>query len=100
MEPTKQDIVALLLEVIEEYNSYNSPKVDTTNGEHAAFFSPSSPLDSMGLVTIIVDTEAIMEDRFGKQLLLADEKAMSKKVSPFLTIGRFADFILECYHAA
>ena len=46
-----------------------------------------SPLDSIGLVTLIADLEGDIQREFGRTVTLADEKAMSLTLSPFRKVG-------------
>ena len=46
-----------------------------------------SPLDSIGLVTLIADLEGDIQRELGIAVMLADEKAMSLTVSPFRKVG-------------
>jgi acyl carrier protein len=52
-----------------------------------------SPLDSIGLVTLIADLEGDIQKEFGKTVILADEKAMSLTLSPFRKVGTLIDYI-------
>jgi acyl carrier protein len=54
-----------------------------------------SPLDSIGLVTLIADLEGDIQREFGKSVTLADEKAMSRTLSPFRKVGTLVDYIDE-----
>lgn len=58
-------------------------------------FDGDDSLDSLSLVSLIVDIEARMEDSFATELVLASEKAMSMKNSPYRSVGSLADFVLE-----
>ena len=51
-------------------------------------------LDSISLVSLNSLVEQNIEDTFDQSIILANEKAMSAKNSPFLTVGRLADYIL------
>lgn len=53
-------------------------------------------LDSMGLVRFIIMVEERIEDRTQIQLTLASDKAMSRRSSPFRTVGALATYIEEC----
>ena len=57
-------------------------------GEHAA-------LDSIGLVTLIADLEEDIRVATGKNVTLADEKAMSRLTSPFRRVDLLADYVAE-----
>ena len=53
----------------------------------------STPLDSIGLVSIIVEIEEAINDEFNVELILASEKAMSARISPFTNLKKLALFI-------
>jgi acyl carrier protein len=52
-----------------------------------------SPLDSIGLVTLIADLEGDIQREFGKTVILADEKAMSLTLSPFRKVSTLVSYI-------
>lgn len=54
-----------------------------------------SDLDSMALVHFVADLEERLETAFGKTWILADERALSRKRSPFRSVGDLAQFIEE-----
>lgn len=75
----------------EEYGLVNS----LSEGENIKLFGNDGVLDSLGLVSFIVLVEEVLEDEFGISIVLADEKAMSRRTSPFSRISYLADYILE-----
>ena len=52
-------------------------------------------LDSLGLVTLIVEVENKIEENFSKTVVLADDRAMSRKNSPFKNVQSLASYISE-----
>jgi acyl carrier protein len=52
-------------------------------------------IDSLSLVSLIVEIETEVGSRFGREVVLADEKAMSRRSSPYRTVGALVDFIME-----
>lgn len=52
-------------------------------------------LDSIGLVSFVIDVEEQVNERFGCALTVVDDQAMSQERSPFRTIGSLTDYILE-----
>ena len=56
-------------------------------------YGEGSLLDSIALVTLIVDLEEKLADQFERNLVLADERAMSRTHSPFRSIGTLVDYI-------
>jgi len=60
-----------------------------------AIFDGDDSLDSLSLVSLIVDIEARVEDSFATEVVLASEKAMSMKNSPYRNVASLTDFVLE-----
>lgn len=89
------ELQTLILQVLERYNAYNEPKIDLRAGPDTLLFGSGGSLDSMALVHIVVEVEEEVENKYGVQLVLADEKAVSRKLSPFLSVRRFAAYIEE-----
>jgi hypothetical protein len=55
----------------------------------------SSSLDSMELVTFIIELETLIQEKFNITVQLADEKAMSRRTSPFINLESLVTYILE-----
>jgi acyl carrier protein len=58
-------------------------------------FGNEAILDSLGLVTFIVSVEQTVNEKYDTNITLADEKAMSRKNSPFRNIDTLSDYIVE-----
>ncbi len=56
-------------------------------------FGKNGQLDSLGLVNLLVIIEQNIEDQFDTSIIIADERAMSQKNSPFRTIGTLAEYL-------
>ncbi len=52
-------------------------------------------LDSLGLVSLIVEIEAAVTDEYGVTLSLANNRALSQKNSPFRTVGTLVDYVVD-----
>lgn len=57
-------------------------------------FGPDASLDSLSLVSLIVDVEAGVADELGRAVSLTDEIAMSQAVSPFSDVGTLTNYVL------
>jgi|SRR3982750_2994696 len=51
-------------------------------------------IDSLGVVSLIVEVEQRLESEHGISVTLANDKAMSARNSPFRTVGVLADHCL------
>jgi len=100
METIKREkLIDLVLNLLVGYFEENNETVDLSNGELTKLFGSEGLLDSLGLVTFIVSVEEALEDEFGISLVLADEKAMSRRTSPFSRVSYLVDYIIELLNA-
>lgn len=58
-------------------------------------FGDGSPLDSLGLVSLLVIVEERIHMSHKKEIVLASEAVFSRAHSPFRTVGALADFVAE-----
>lgn len=58
-------------------------------------FGADAVLDSIALVSLIVAIEERIEEKTGFLVTLADEKAMSRKSSPFRNVSTLSQYIEE-----
>jgi hypothetical protein len=91
----KDEITKIILKIAEEQNLTLPSPVDISKGAEAGLYGPGGVLDSLALVRFIVEIEAAVEDRFGTSVILASERAMSQRRSPFLTVGALAEYTEE-----
>jgi acyl carrier protein len=84
----KNKIKTLIIDSIKEFNLTADDKIETEK-----IYGDGSPLDSMGLVNLIVLLENNIEDVFSKSISLTSEKALSQKRSPFQNIETLSNFV-------
>jgi len=63
--------------------------------EDTVIVGPDAVLDSIGVVSLIVDIEQHLQMEHDVTVILASEKAMSQKNSPFRTVGVLAAHVVE-----
>jgi hypothetical protein len=63
-------------------------------GADAVVYGPDSPLDSLGLVALVIDIEDGLRD-MGYAVELSDAHALSQRQSPFRNVPALVDYILE-----
>lgn len=90
----KTKVERVIFESIEEMNMGLENKIPLDKGNNTPLFGEKGVLDSLGLVNLIVVVEEKVENEFDVSVVLADERAMSQKRSPFKTIGSLADYIV------
>ena len=82
-------ILNSLIELNEELenNPLGSPSKETR------LYGGGGALDSMALVSFITDLEEIISEKFDKHIILADERAMSQRTSPFRSVESLTIYI-------
>lgn len=95
-KPTRSNILDVVITSLQEVASLSNNPPQTTNfSEETRLIGQGAILDSMGLVSLIVDVEQTLDQEFGMTLILADERAMSQKRSPFRSVQSLTDYIYQ-----
>lgn len=89
MNPKIDEIVSRCMRDMAERYSLN---LNGGLSRETLLFGESGLLDSVGLVSLIVAIEQEIENDLNVSIVLADERAMSQKNSPFRSIGALADY--------
>lgn len=67
----------------------HQPSVETV------LFGPGGALDSLALVHLIAELEERVSEEFDQDVIIADERAMSRSRSPFRSVASLRDYLLE-----
>jgi acyl carrier protein len=98
---TKEDVLSVIYEAIDSHNQgLDDEGAQLEKSPNTALFSSESGLDSLGLVGIIVEVEQLVDEKFDKQITIANEKALSSTRSPFRSVESLCDHILELLQQA
>jgi acyl carrier protein len=84
-------VMQLVLNVVKEVGEDQEKAELIEATEDTRLFGEN--LDSMGVVFLVTDLEAAISDEFDVDLILADERAMSQKSSPFRTVKTLAKYV-------
>lgn len=68
---------------------------DSREAGNELIFGAGAPLDSLGLVSFLADLECRIADEFGREIVLASERAMSRSRSPFRDVTSLTEYIVE-----
>ena len=64
-------------------------------GPDTILFGPDAELDSLSLVSVIVDIETALNCDYSLDLSLTDDLAMTREISPFTDVPALKAYILE-----
>lgn len=84
-----------VLQAVKELNEQLPSEQQIEESGKAKLFGREAPLDSIGLVNLIVTVEEQISDELDVELTLANEKAMSRRTSPFQSVETLIEFIEE-----
>ncbi len=82
----RDKIEKVILDALVEINEELENEELNTLTRETKIYGRSGALDSLALVSFITDLEERISDEFRKDIVLADEKAMSQRTSPFRTV--------------
>ena len=89
----KEIATKLIFKGIKDYNTQVNKKNQLPISIELELFSENGVLDSLGLVNLIMSIEEQFEDYLDTSIVIADEKAMSQKNSPFQSVQSMADYL-------
>lgn len=88
----RSEIQRVIFDAIEMSNNVREDDQKIPVSEKTELYGQHGNLDSMGLVSFLIDIEESMLDR-DIQISLSDEKAMSQTRSPFRNVETLTDYI-------
>lgn len=96
---SREEVSALVINCVKDFQQELDYEINLDQGEETKLFGSGAELDSMSLVSLIVNIEEAIEEEWGISITLADEKAMSRRISPFGRISYLVDYICELLNA-
>lgn len=91
----RTDAVAIVVTSLNEVFAQEGTPPPASVTDETVLVGPDAVLDSMGVVQLIVEIEQRVEQTHGISITLANDKAMSRRSSPFRTVGVLADHVIE-----
>jgi acyl carrier protein len=85
----------LVIGVLREYGEADGIETLRHAYSETILFGANGTLDSLALVNVVADVETRVEEVFGEQITLADERAVSRRRSPFRSVESLAEYIEE-----
>jgi acyl carrier protein len=84
---------SIVIEAVIELNEELECETLENPTNKTKLFGGNGALNSLALVSLISDLEDRISEEFDKDIVLADEKAMSQRASPFRTVAALTDYI-------
>ena len=100
MSDMRNKVISLISEALEELNEERSDDEKIPMNEKTVLFGAGSEIDSLELVSVIVDVETAISTEFGDYICLTDDRAMSREPTPFSVVSALADYVVELLEEA
>ncbi|MDD5789789.1 MAG: hypothetical protein PUE30_04625 [Spirochaetia bacterium] len=94
----KEKIKTLVIDSLNELKDTNN--LDFEINDETILLGENAVMDSFDFVSFVSALEEKIADEFDKSVTVVSEKAFSKKYSPFKTIDRIADYVIELLNEA
>lgn len=88
-------IVGAVYRAVEELNKQLPKGVKVEKSLESPLYGKNGKLESIDVVTLIMEVEDQVREEFGTSITIADDRAMSQQNSPFLTIQTLTDYVTE-----
>lgn len=93
--PDQELVRAIVLDALGALNQQRAVADRFSPARDTIVYGEDGALDSLELVTFIMEVEQRLEERLGASVALADDRAVSRRVSPFRSVPSFVDFIVS-----
>lgn len=90
-----EKVVKIVIYQVEQLRDTLTEEQKFEVNKDTKLFGNNSNIDSLSLVSIIVDLEMLFSDEHGFDISLTDDRAMTREISPFDSVSSLVDFIFE-----
>jgi hypothetical protein len=91
----KNQINQLVVESVQEIGQEDNRKELLKADCRTPLYGPNGTLDSLSLVRVISNIEEKISGQMNKDIVIASEKAVSQRNSPFLSVESLTNFIVD-----
>lgn len=95
MNNNEAAVIETIYNALNSLNEERGPDEQIVVALDTCLFGEDSVLDSLSLVSVIVDLETLLSDQFGKSISLTDDRAMSHDPVPFTNVTVLKNYLLE-----
>jgi acyl carrier protein len=95
MEASKQQITELILDTLNGVIDTLPDSQKFVPNAETRLFGDGSLIDSLTLVSFIVDLESLFSSEYDAEIVLTDDRAMTREISPFDNVQNLSDYVFE-----
>ncbi len=90
----REAVQGIIYRALQSLNAELSPAAQVAISDETLLLGENSLLDSLSLVSVIVDVESALQDELGHSVSLTDDRAMSYQPSPYVDVKALLTYIL------
>ena len=91
---TKENVLEIILRALQNLNEEFDDSEKFVVDSNLSLFGADATLDSLALVSVIVDVEGAVSAALGRSVSLTDDRAMTQEVSPFDNVQTLLNYIM------
>ena len=91
----REAAMGIVLDALESLNQELDLSDRVAVGPTTPLFGSDATMDSLSLVSLIVDVETALTLKYDAPISLTDDRAMSREISPFDDVATLTDYIVE-----
>ena len=91
----KEELYKIVIKQLEDLSETLPEDQKFLVSRETILFGRGSSIDSMSLVSVIVDLEGFFFDEIGLEISLTDDNAMTREISPFDNVSNLVDYLDE-----
>ncbi|MCZ2836535.1 hypothetical protein [Modestobacter sp. VKM Ac-2985] len=88
-------VQGMVLHALETLNDERGADDELVVGPRTRLFGADAELDSLALVSVIVDVEEAVSAASGRTISLTDDRAMSQETSPYTDVESLTAYVVE-----
>ena len=88
-------VTAAIYKALTSLNEERNGNEQIVINDETCLFGEDSVLDSLSLVSVIVDLETMVSDQFNTSISLTDDRAMGRDPVPFVNVTALRAYLLE-----
>lgn len=92
---TSEQVEEMILTALADVNEELADDEKIAVGPDTPLFGGDAQIDSLSLVSLIVDVETALNVDHDLPISLTDDRAMTREVSPFTDVQALKEYILE-----
>jgi acyl carrier protein len=90
----EKEVLGVIFKALNNLNDELDDSDKFEVSENTCLFGADAELDSLSLVSVIVDVEGDISDLLGHSISLTDDRAMSQEISPFSNVKSLLAYIM------